>query len=482
MVRDGERGSATLEYVGALALLGLLVLALTLSMVSAGGSLATKVCQIYTTAVGVGGAPGGGACAAPPAQLPQQPGQPPFDPKPVRCKVSDHGEKLSAEVTVLVFKLGENAALVETRYSNGTVSYTATNGAQLGLVVSAPGAEVKVGGAEAGEKVDLGGDLKVDAGSTWNFADQADADAMRKQLDDYRLDQTLIANSPAYALWTLVHGGKKPPRPPDQTVVTLDLGAYVDGKAGLSLPWQKGGPTVPTPPIPGTGVTVPAPPGIGIKFGLDSKWTMITDTTKQTKTYTTTGEGYGQVNGTVGPLKGEYKGLLGSSMSVTRDKDNQLTNVTFVSTTDNKLTGSISGGEPGGKGTVTAGGNGVHVTTASLAVQTPEQRALVEGWLQRQANDPLSYVPAETAFPDTLVPGDPFQNLMFTGATVSDVHYSNVTDKVGFAAKIKAGVSIGIDLSSETNDSTATDATYLGAPGSGDTGRPPVEFSDCVGK
>ena len=189
---------------------------------------------------------------------------------------------------------------------------------------------------------------------------------MRQQLDRYRNEQTLKFNSPVYHLWTILHGGSKPPRPPDQSVVTLDLGGYLDGKAGVKLPWQKDGPTVPSPPVPGvSGVTPPAPPQVGVKFALNDRWTMITDSTKQTKTYTTTGEGYGQINGTVGPLKGEYKGLLGSSMSVTRDKDNQVTNVTLVSTTENK--GTVSGingtDTTGGKGTVTTGGSGASTRT-----------------------------------------------------------------------------------------------------------------------
>lgn len=484
--RDGrrERGSATLEYVAALALVGLLVGAVPLTMVAAGGSLATKVCAVYTAATGVGGGGAGGCGGTAPPQSPTVPSEPPFEAKPVRCKVGEHGEKLSVEVTVLVLKLGENAALVQTTYSDGTVSSTATNGGQVGVVVSPPGAEVDAGAGEVGEKVDLGGDLKVDAGSTWNFANQAEADAMRQQLDAYRLDQAVQANSPVYRVWALLHGGVQPPRPPDQSVATLDLGAYLDGKAGVRLPWQKSGSTVPTPPIPGAGgSTAVTPPQLGLKLALDQKWTMITDSTKQTKTYTTTGEAYGQGSGTVGPVKGEYKRLLGSSLSVTRDKDNQLTNVTLVSTTESKatLSGTSGTASSSGKGTATTGGSGVHVTTASLDVKDPQQRALVDAWLEHQASDPTASVPAATAFPDTLVPGDAFQNLMYAGATVSDVHYANVTDKVGFAAKVKAGVSIGVDLSSETNDSRATGATYLGAPGSGAATRQPVDFPGCTG-
>jgi hypothetical protein len=70
---------------------------------------------------------------------------------------------------------------------------------------------------------------------------------------------------------------------------------------------------------------------------------------------------------------------------------------------------------------------------------------------------------------------------MRSRTTVSNVQYSNVTDKDGFAAEVKIGVAFGIDLSLETSDSKATEATYLDIPGQDGTG-PPVSFDDCLQK
>jgi len=67
---------------------------------------------------------------------------------------------------------------------------------------------------------------------------------------------------------------------------------------------------------------------------------------------------------------------------------------------------------------------------------------------------------------------------MYTNATVSNVQYDNVCDKTGFAAEVKLGVAFGIDLSLETTDSRAVDATYLDVPGSNGT-RAPVDFPEC---
>jgi hypothetical protein len=123
----------------------------------------------------------------------------------------------------------------------------------------------------------------------------------------------------------------------------------------------------------------------------------------------------------------------------------------------------------------------VTVTTTTLQVATDAQRALVNAWLAAQANDPDGAVSPQTYYPDQLVPGDAFQNLLYTNATVSNVQYSNVTDKDGFAAEVKIGVAFGIDLSLETSDSKATDATYLDVPGHDGT-RPRVAFEECLQK
>ena len=68
---------------------------------------------------------------------------------------------------------------------------------------------------------------------------------------------------------------------------------------------------------------------------------------------------------------------------------------------------------------------------------------------------------------------------MYTNATVSNVEYSNVSDKTGFAAEVKIGVAFGVDFSLETSETKAEAANYLGVPGS-DGVRSPVDFPECV--
>ena len=469
--RFGSRGVATLEYAAAIALVALLVGAVVIPMKAApvAETARTALCKVFT-------ALGEGSCASSTPPEVEPPGEPPLQPKPPKCKVNEHGEKVNGVVKIAFFSIGENAGFVETTYSDDTVTYTATDGASAGLT-GGFGTKLDIGKVERGAKVDFGGDLKFDYGSTWTFEDAAEATAMKDQLNAYLAEQAVMKHEPYYAIKFLWSDPVEPPKPPNLRVSTIEVSGSVDGHVGLSLPYPDPDPTSPSG-IPNLTLT-----DVGLKFGGSNKWTQITDTTNGSKTYTTSGESYGELHGQVGPLSGELRGVLGSSLAVTRDKNNQITKVTLVTTSENKATstGTAGQGNRGGQVSDADSASRATVTTASLDVTTPEQRGLVDAWLTQQAQDPAAYVSPQTYFPDRLVPGDPFQNLMFTNAVVSNVEYQNVSDKQGFAAEVKLGVAFGIDLSMETTDSRATDATYLDVPTPAGT-RPPVAFPECVGR
>ena len=405
------------------------------------------------------------------------PTSPPFEPKPANCKVSEHSEKGTAEYKIWFIKIGENSGLVKTLYSDGTVTYTVTDGVEVGGTVGASGAKINIGKLERGEKVDFGAGVKFDYGSTWTFKDQVEADAMQGQLEDYlQQEKQLAKGNPGMALWYMIKGYTDPPKPPNQTVGTIEVKVDANAKVGLSLPWD-------TDPKAESGIPNVELADFGAKFGLSGKWTTINDSLAGTTTYTTAGEVSGQYTGTLGPLASELKGVLGTSMAITRDKDNNITKVALVSTTEGKGTLTAGAGQTklGGKATDADAESRVAVTTTSLDVSTPQQRALVDGWLQSLHDNPLNYVSPTTLYPDTLTPGNEFQNLMYTNATVSNVVYDKVTDKVGFAAEVKAGVALGIDFSLETSDSRAAAASYLNAP-SGNQTRTPVDFPECIAR
>lgn len=475
---QGSRGAATLEYAAAFALVAMLVGGTSISArasESAYGSIVDDAICRVKAAVQMGG-----GCAGSPSSsggTPTDPGtdptpDPSFDPKPTRCKVTEHGEKVNSEIKIAFIKFGENAGFVETTYSDGTVTYTATDGASLG-VTGGFGTKLDIGKVSRGAKVDFGAGVKFDYGSTWTFDNAEQAAAMRQQLDDYLVEQEIIKNSPYYSIKFLWSDPKEPPKPPSQSVTTFETTVDAEGKLGLSLPFS-------TDPNSNSGVPNLKLADFGLKFGTSGKWTQIRDNEAGTTTYTTSGEVFGQTTGNVGPLGGQLKGVLGSSMAITRDKDNNIVKVTLVTTREGKATSSVNVGQGDLGGQVSASGSAsaLTVTTASLDIDTSDQRALVNQWLAAQQADPNGYVSPETFYPDRLVQGDLFQNLMYTNGRVSNVEYANVSDKTGFAAEVKLGVAFGIDLSLETTDSSAVDATYLGTPGATGT-RAPIDFPEC---
>ena len=127
-----SRGAASMEYVGAFALVASLVVAVILSVPDTAsasvGVIQQAICRVQEAA----GA--GGPCTGQPdPEDPPPPVDPDFDPKPEKCKVTEHGEKVNSEIKIAFVKFGENAGFIETTYSDGTVTYTATDGASLGV-------------------------------------------------------------------------------------------------------------------------------------------------------------------------------------------------------------------------------------------------------------------------------------------------------------------------------------------------------------
>ena len=143
----------------------------------------------------------------------------------------------------------------------------------------------------------------------------------------------------------------------------------------------------------------------------------------------------------------------------------------MVTTREGKATSSVNAGQGdlGGQASDSDSASSLTVSTASLDVTNPEQRTLVDQWLAAQAADPNGYVSPETFFPAGCVPGRRFPEPDVHQRHGQQRQYDNVSDKTGFAAEVKLGVAFGIDLSLETTDSRAVDATYLDVPGTNGT-------------
>ncbi|WP_152361743.1 hypothetical protein [Microlunatus speluncae] len=474
--RRRDAGTATLEYLGALAMVAVLVISVVGSPVIESADIAVRnaICRLIK-AVGTVGANGQPiTCDEAP---PGEPGQPTFDPKPDRCTVTKRTEKVSSVIKIAFIEIGDNAGFIETTYSDGTVAYTATDGGSAG-VTGGFGAELDIGKLSAGAQVDFGAGVEFDYGSTWIFKNADEAKSMREQLDQYLIEQETLKHdtSGGYAIYLAIKGATDPPKPPDQNVSTIKVDANVTGELGVNLPWEQKDKSQGDDEDDGV-------PGLdlarsGIKFGASNTWTQLTDNRNGDTIWTTNGEVYGELTGQLGPFGKNLSGLLGSSLAITRNKDGKITRVTITTTRKGQASDStkVGQGNLGGEGKDENGTGGTTVTTTMLKITDDQQRAVVDAWL---ANGGV--VSPETAFPDQLVPNDTLQNLMYTNATVSNVEYDNVIDKTGFAAEVKIGIAFGVDFSLETEDSRAVDATYLGTPAS-DGFRTPVTFKECIAK
>ncbi len=476
--RRREAGLAGLEYVGALAMAALLVISVVgaPAIRSADAYVRDVICD-FIAAVDLARANDNPlACERVPPPGPRA--DPAFDPKPDRCTVTKRTEKVSSVIKIAFIEIGENAGFIETTYSDGSVAYTATDGGKVG-VTGGFGAELDVGKLSAGAQVDFGAGVEFDYGSTWIFKNADEAKGLKDQLNKYLVEQESLRHdsSGGYALYLLINGATDPPRPPDLSASSIKVDANATGELGLNLPWEQksqgSSGDKDEDGVPGLELAKS-----GIKFGGSNTWTQLTDNRNGSTTWTTNGEVYGEVSGQLGPFGKNLSGLLGSSLAITRDKDGKIIRVMITTTRRGQASDStkVGQGNLGGEGKDENGTGDATVTTTMLKVNDDQQRAVVDAWLAGGG-----VVSPETAFPDTLVPNDTLQNLMYTNATVSNVEYDNVIDKTGFAAEVKLGIAFGVDFSLETEDSRAVDATYLGTPGS-DGFRAPVEFKECIAK
>lgn len=359
LIRRGPHGGATLEYAAAFALVLVVVGGTAVTARASapvyGDIVDDAICKVQV-AVGMVGSCVGSADKNAPTLLPHstdptdptdpsrptaprgsnpptdptKPQDSSFDPKPKRCKVTEHGEKMTTAVKIFSFKLGETSGFVQAIYSDGTVTYTAIDGVSVGAE-GGFGAKFDVGKIEGGARVNFGAGVSFNYGSTWTFKNIDEAKVMRQKMDAYLAEQEKLISMPGYTGDPKFRDPQYQPSPPSQSVTLIETTADVAGKVGLSLPWDND-------PNAKSGIPNLKLADAGVKFGTTGRWTQIHDTENGTTTYTTEGEGFGQASGNLGPMSGELKGVLGSSMAITRDVDNNIVRMALVSTREGKAT------------------------------------------------------------------------------------------------------------------------------------------------
>ena len=396
-----------------------------------GNIVQEAICKV-ATAVGMEGGCSGGTGPTDPNTPPTDPS---FDPKPKKCKVSEHGEEVNSEIKIAFIKFGENAGFIERTFSDGTVTYTATDGASLG-VTGGFGGKLDLGKVERGAQVDFGAGVKFDYGSTWTFKNAEEAAAMREQLDDYLVEQEIIKHDPYYAIkfcGAIPRSRRSRRRRACRRIeTTLDA----EGKLGLSLPFD----TDPKTPTSGR-----AEPQAGRRRAQVRHHRQVDpDQGQRDREHHLHHRGRRLRRGQRQPRSDGWPAQRDPRLQH-RDHPGQGQQHRRGHHGDHPRGQGDQLGERRARATWAArasdsdSASAVTVTTANLPVTTAEQRDLVNQWLAAQEADPNGYVSPETFFPDRLVQGDPFQNLMYTNATVSNVEYNNVSDKTGFAAEVKLG-------------------------------------------
>lgn len=385
-----------------------------------------------------------------------------FDPVPDRVRVAEQVDTGSVGFTIGFVTIGRGVTFKQTMFSDGSVHLTALNGGDLGAT----------GGL--GGFVELGGGVRIEAGSTWRFRSTEEADALREQLEAYLAQQEtiLLDDTGGAAAGVAIFGGVDPVRPPDLVVSEFAVtgSGALQGDAGL----VQGS-------ITGEG---------------SQTQTVIRDQATGATTTVTAREGSAAGSVTVSPLVagptagGGVQVLTGSATGVTRDATGRITRVVLTATESGQ--GSVAGNlagprdELGGRhraesldptGSIGVERSRAQVTVIMTALDvTDANRAAVEQWVAAGQPDGDGAVgDPGRHYPATAVPGDAFQNALHDRARVTRVTYDDVTDTAGFDAEIRAGWTLGLEASYESTSSRAGEATYLEAPGPDGT-RPAVPF------
>jgi hypothetical protein len=385
-----------------------------------------------------------------------------FNPVPARVKTGETSSKNAGEVTIGVIKIGESITVVETRFSDGKVLFTLTDGGQVGVTVGL-GEKAAAGPAGLTAKVELAPGVSFENGSSW-LVNGDRAAAFRALFAQYAYRHAASMSPDESAAWGAAVADTLrplPPLPPPDLVVS-----------NLEVPVELKGTLDAAPPGP---VDVAAAGAAG----LTAKWTEVR--LKDGSVVRTFG-GEGRLGGDAGLARDDtdpsfggnvdHKGVDGGTVSVTRDPSERISRVVLTSSSEiqDGLGDKTGSGVSRKDDSLTAGGSAsqksstVDVTTTNLAVND-RNRAVVEQWVAQHEGDPdVALGSTSTFYPDTAAPNDPFQNVLHNDAQVSRVRYENVTDKLGFGGEASVGVTAGGEVSGEGTQSHAVSGSYLDRP------------------
>lgn len=478
--RRREHGAGSAEYVGVVVVTAVLVGAIVLAISPQGANVRAAVCDavgsILRTDLSCGSEGEGEEDAGQPTDE---------DFAPPVCQVSQTGEQVNSTVSIAFFDVGDDAGLMRTVMSDGTITLTATRGSTIGASGSV-GADFEAGGGtDLGAEVNFGGGVTFGVGDTWTFSgDGAEEQAkeFEEALDEHRFRDANRRWNPRGAVVADVIDPLEPLPEPDSTTVDMGVTGGFDAQLGLSVSATEdgSGPSLDAQAIAGS-------------IDADATWTRTLDThgtesmEDDTKTYTVDMSINPDVSSDIWAADLGLGDTAGMSMAVTQNAEGQITEIAVVSTNDGAINGGVGLAGESGSGSKGSFFTSHEETTATVTTtrltldpEAPgyaQDAAVVEEWLGGDGYEWPGAIPMSAVNP-AHPEADPFSQLMHEQANVSAVTSEGVTSTSGLAAEVALGVKLGFDFSANASEAEAVYAAYLGAPSGG--ARSMVPYADCI--
>ncbi|WP_433327701.1 hypothetical protein [Spirillospora sp. CA-294931] len=438
-VRTRDAGATSLEY-GALILVGAFVLGAFAFLLVPQGQFAREVdsaiCRLFEHDEK--------KCEKPGDQ----------DLKPSACTTSSSTRTYGASVDIAVFTIGQDLTFIRSTDSTGKVTVTAVDGTSFGVGFGVGagfnfGKSVNVG-ADAGAKFGF----KVGIGDSWIFDDEDEADRFIGQIKN-RAKYKAMKKNPI--TWSFGKGMEQafPAKVPDSHIARRE---YEYGETGSVVGGIDFGP-------PSWDVKVK--PHLNAYLAVDAKAKSVVEKDKRDGSSSVTVEltGGGKAGGAYVIDNKEFIGQIAGSLKLTFDRNGKLSTMTLTRTTIVN-------------GTLTA-------TTTEVPITTDAERAAFDRYLRgdlaqvgtaiRLTWDDMA--PVRDPGPDAT----PLQRLLHTKGRTQRVDYAYSSSDLAYGARIKLGLKLGVNVSIQKRDQSATKGEYLGAPGP-DGARVWKPFKECTPK
>jgi len=488
-----ESGQSTVDYAG----VGLIIVAIVAIVASSIAGTSTDIghmimCKVGSVVSQVGGGEPLSCETSDQAQAPAEHEQDPM--APTSCQASSSTVSSSSYIKLGFIKLGDSFSLVQQKENyidpaTGEIktrySVVATDGTDIGAT-GGFGTKGEINGSGLG--ADLSGDagFKVKSGDTWEFDSEEEMQTFIDDYSTYRIQQQNLSRKTGldYAFYLRsIDNANPPPRSADKTSV----GGGFTGKGNVTAGARFG---------EDTDTDRSFNPNIGVHADVsgEDSHTRQTDHREghegeytDTTTYSGSIGGGGDVTFKGYSRTGTYEG----AMSTTHDKDDNITSISFTQKTSSEEKTTGTNGPANGGGGVTGSGNAsdadkqTNITTTTLPV-TDANRATVEQWLtqaydvDQDTGEGTLILPPNVLHPDSPVPDDPMQQLLYDEATSSTSTYDVSGDGLSISGDVAAGLKIGAGVTMSMEDATLVQQTYLGDHPTEGEARPSKEADLCT--